>query len=150
MTPVHALASPFFEKVAASGNTKKFARMHVGYLLTVFPLVNCIIIFLAVAFGISQLEVVLAGLPPFIMRGIGASAGMLPAIGFAIITSMVWTKELGAYFFVGFILSKYLGLGTVPIAMIGVIIAYIGYINDNRLIALKNELVVTENEEDFF
>ncbi|QIK68840.1 PTS sugar transporter subunit IIC [Erysipelothrix sp. HDW6C] len=151
MTPVFALAAPVFDKYAEAGNTKAYNRAHILMLLVGMPLTGVITIFLGVAFGIDQLQILLSSLPPFIMSGIGAAAGMLPAVGFAIITSMIWSNQTGMYFFIGFVLAKYLGLGPVPIAIIGTVIALAGFFRDKQLADLKVEATtVSSDEEDFF
>lgn len=150
MTPIHALAAPYFEKVAASGNTRKYGIMHVGYVFTMMALPATIIMFFAVAFGIDKVQGLLAALPPFVMRGLGAAGGMLPAVGFGILTSMIWSKELGAFFVLGFILSKYMALPTLAIALIGGIIALLIFFRDKQLATLPASTLSNNEEEDFF
>lgn len=151
MMPVFAFAVPVFDKLSKEGNTSGYNRAHIGFLMLVMPLVNTVVMFLSIAFGIEKLQLLLAQLPPFIMAGITAASGMLPVIGFGILTSMIWSKETGMYLFVGFVLAKYLGLGPVPIAIIGTVIAVAGFFRDKQISDAKQLLSTTSNdEEDFF
>jgi PTS system mannose-specific IIC component/fructoselysine and glucoselysine-specific PTS system IIC component len=87
------------------------------------------------------------------MAGLGASAGMMLAVGFAILTSMIWSKEVGCFFFLGYVLVKYMNLGTLPIAIIGAVFAITLFFAEKRTIDLKNSLAVqhvSNSEEDFF
>jgi hypothetical protein len=48
--------------------------------------------------------------------------------------------KFGAFFFLGFVLAKSLGLSTLAIAIIGVVIAVAVFMQDKDLIDLKNSL----------
>ena len=70
---------------------------------------------------------------------------------------MIWSKETGIYLFVGYVLASYAGLGTLPIAILGLALAFTIFMNDKKSIELKKELSnasvsggLTNNEEDFF
>ena len=79
---------------------------------------------------------------------------MMLAVGFAILTSMIWNNEVGVFFFVGYVLVKYLGMATLPIAIIGIAVAITMFFAEKRSIDLKNSLQntksVANDEEDFF
>lgn len=155
--PIQALFAPYFDKLASEGKIKKFCIMHVIYNFTVRRIFITAVIFLAVAFGIDKFNVFLSTLPSFVTVGLNASGGMLTVVGFGILLTMVWSKEIGAFFFLGFILVKYLNLSTLPIAIIGTIVAVSIFFRDLELHKLKvknNESTeIYENiseEEDFF
>ena len=61
-----------------------------------------IILFLAVAFGVEGLQSVIGNLPAWVMSGLSAASGMMTGVGFAILTSMIWDKEIGGFFFVAY------------------------------------------------
>ena len=90
--------------------------MFFGVVMDRLP--QTIILFVSVSFGAEGLARVMELLPAWIMRGFGAASGMMTAVGFAILTSMIWSKEIGGYFFLGFVLAKYLNLEMLPIAII--------------------------------
>ena len=99
----------------------------------------------------------MASLPAWVMRGLSAASGMMTGIGFAILTTMIWSKEIGGFFFVGFVLAKYLGLGTLPIAIIMAVVAIMYFFNDKKILDAKNaagkataDNTPANSEEDFF
>ena len=51
------------------------------------------------------------------------AGGMLPAIGFAMIMSVMLTKEFIPFALLGYICAGYLGIPTVGIAMVGLVFA---------------------------
>ena len=59
---------------------------------------------------------------PNLMAGLAATGGLLPAVGFAILMRMLWSKQLSPYYFLGFVLAAYLKLPSVAVAAIGIII----------------------------
>lgn len=153
-TPLWASLAAYWEKLAAECNPKKFMIQTMAVnLLT--PLINAVILFFAVAYGVDGLQSFLTSLPAWVMTGLGASTSMMLAVGFAILTSMIWNKEVGCFFFFGYVLVAYLGMGTLPIAIIGGVIAITMFFSEKRVIDLKNSLAsnptaVNNDEEDFF
>ena len=153
-TPLWASLAAYCEKLAAECNPKKFMIQTMAVNM-ITPLIKTVILFFAVAYGVEGLQSFLVSLPAWVMTGLGASTSMMLAVGFAILTSMIWNKEVGCFFFFGYVLVAYLGMGTLPIAIIGGVIAITMFFSEKRVIDLKNSLAanpntVSNDEEDFF
>lgn len=156
-TPVWASLAGYWEKLAAECNPKKFLRNNflIGLLQ---PLVGTIVLFLSVAYGVEGLESFLAIMPEWVMTGLVAATSMMLAVGFAILTSMIWSKEVGVFFFLGYVLVAYMHVDTLGIAIIGVVIAVTIFLQSRDLNETKNYLQqeignynnTKNNEEDFF
>ena len=56
--------------------------------------------------GGPAVQAVLDQIPAFIMKGLSAASGMLPALGFAMLVKMVISKELALYFFIGVLIAS--------------------------------------------
>ena len=156
-TPVFASLAPYWEKLATESSDKKFMTISLLFHIFVTQLVSFVVVFVAIAYGVEGLATLLDKLPAWVSSGLAASSRMLLGIGFAITTSMIWSKETGIYFFVGYVLASYAGLGTLPIAILGLALAFTIFMNDKKSIELKKELSdasvsggLTNNEEDFF
>ena len=153
LTPIWASLAAWWEKLATECNPRKFELMNfLVFLLQ--PLIGTVILFFAVAYGVEGLNAFLGSMPAWVLTGLGAASGMMLAVGFAILTSMIWSNEVGVFFFVGYVLVKYLGMGSLPIAILGVAIAVTMFFGEKRTIDLKNSLketkTVSNDEEDFF
>ncbi len=152
-TPVWGALSPYWEKLAGSGNIKNY-EIQVMLVNLLTPIVSAVVLFFAVAYGVESLQAFLAVLPAWVMTGLGAASGMMLAVGFAILTSMIWSKEIGYFFFLGYVMVVYLGMGTLPIAIVGIVIAITMFMNEKRIVDLKNQITsssqVISDEEDFF
>ena len=81
------------------------------------------ILYNAVAAGVTGLEAFIAACPAWVMTGFGAAGGMMTAVGFGILLSMIWDTKICVFYFVGFICAKSLGLSSLGIAVIGAAIA---------------------------
>ncbi len=155
-TPIFASLAPFWEKLALEMKPKKFIGILLPFQLFISRIVPTIVLFIAVAYGIDGLQTLLGQLPGWLRAGLGASSSMMTAIGFAITTAMIWSNETGVYFFVGYVLAAYLGLGNLPIAIFAAAIAFVTFFRDKQTNDLKTELTgkvaggVANDEEDFF
>lgn len=153
LTPLWAGLAAYWEKLAMECNPKKFFVTNILVSL-ISPLINCVILFFAISVGVEGLNALLASLPVWVMTGLGAASGMMLAVGFAILTSMIWSGEVAVFFFVGYVLVKFAGLGTVPIAIIGAAIAITMFFSEKKLADLKASLATSgtaaNDEEDFF
>ena len=68
---------------------------------------------------------------------------------------MIWNKEIGCFFFLGYVLSKYMSLPTVAIAIIAAVIAITYFCNEKKIndvlkIAEKSGASSSVGEEDLF
>lgn len=130
--PVWAATAPHFEKLAAEGKINRIILD--SYLVsTGQALSRAIPMFLAVAFGVEGLTNLLNSLPAWVMTGISATGGLMRGVGFAILVSLIWSNNLGIFFFVGYVLAKFLGLGTLPIAILGGAIALTMFFRDKEM-----------------
>jgi len=154
--PVQAALAPYWERLAGSGNERSFRIQVILAGLFFDRLPQAVVLFAAVAFGVQGLEAVMAGMPAFIMSGLSAASSMMTGIGFAILISMIWNKEIGWFFFIGYVLQKYLAMPTVAIAIIAAVAAYMYFCNEKKLVDLRNEMKEAASsgqsvgEEDLF
>ena len=147
--------APYWEKLALSGKPGRFLTQNLIFSGLIYPLPNVIIIFLGIAFGVTGLNSALAALPPFVMTGLTAASSMMVAVGFAILISMIWSKDVASFFFVGYVMAKILKMDSLSIAIIGGPIAITMFFYEKQLIDVKNSMVASEqkpsdDEEDFF
>ncbi len=106
-TILYTAMVPLFDKCIEDRDFKKYSFLHY---LTVFvhPLFYAIVTFLAVAFGTGGIEAFINAMPDWVMNGFSIAAGILPAIGFAMLLKMLWDKSIVCFFFLGFFGVKYI------------------------------------------
>lgn len=158
MSAIGTPMSAYWEKCATT-NIKRF-NWQVCLFQLACTAITGIVMFVAVAYGVEGLNAFLNALPGWVMRGLSASSSMMVAVGFAILTSMIWDREVAAFFFVGYVLAAYLNLGTLPIAILGFAAAAALFYSNKRVIDMKQELKnegvksdtanTSNDEEDFF
>ncbi|MBA1394498.1 PTS mannose transporter subunit IIC, partial [Lactobacillus sp. XV13L] len=146
---------------------KGLTRLHFGmWFLNYF--IFSLATFFAVLAGARPVQHLVAQIPANLMAGLAATGGLLPAVGFAILMRMLWSKQLSPYYFLGFILAAYLNLPSVAVAGIGIIIVALQWIQDKKIMDLENkqanmattsstqaidngsEAAEAQEEEDFF
>ena len=157
--------APLVDKVAADNNPKGLTRLHFGmWFVNYFTF--SLATFFAVLAGARPVQHLVNQIPPNLMAGLAATGGLLPAVGFAILMRMLWSKQLSPYYFLGFVLAAYLKLPSVAVAAIGIIIVVLQWIRDKQIMDIENKqkaapaanavthLETTdqmdEEEEDFF
>ncbi|KRN28803.1 hypothetical protein IV38_GL001008 [Lactobacillus selangorensis] len=158
--------APLVDKVAATNNQKGLVRLHFGMWFLNYFLFS-LVTFFSVLAGAKPVQQLVNEIPKNLMAGLSATGGLLPAVGFAILMRMLWSKQLSPYYFLGFILAAYMKLPSVAVAAVGIIIVVIQWMRDKQLMALENnqkELAAGEvknhidnqnneseqEEEDFF
>lgn len=145
-----------FDKAAEAGNEKRIVFLHYGVWLFKY-LVFAIVIFIAVLAGATPVSNFVNSLPEFITNGLGVVAGLLPAVGFAMLLKMVWSNKLAVYYVLGFLCVAYLKLPLIAVATLGVIVAVVQVGIDQEVLKIKQSGVpstvegdVTEVEEEDF
>ncbi|MFM1524175.1 MULTISPECIES: PTS mannose/fructose/sorbose/N-acetylgalactosamine transporter subunit IIC [Helcococcus] len=143
------------DKGAKEANITKIRWTHrfIGFL-TIFR--RFILVFLAYRLGVDSMKVVLESVPQFVITGLGAAAGLLPALGFAMLMKMVIKKELIPFFFIGFVFSAFLNMSTLGIAILGVcyVLVTFGFLKNNPKQSVvsstkSNEILQEEEDDDF-
>ena len=145
LVALRSLWSPMIDKMVAKGDYKGLQRMMpvVSATMYVFKALIC---GGAVALGSVAVQQFIDVLPAVFLDGMGVAAGMLAAVGFALLLKMMWTKKLAVYFFVGFILSSYLGLPLMAIAILGILYVIVLYVESSH----KPTQSSAEEEEELF
>lgn len=150
-----AAFGPVWDKAAEEGNDKKIIWLHFGVWLLKYMLFS-IVIFIAIFAGASPVTNFVNNLPDFITDGLGVVAGLLPAVGFAMLLKMVWSGKLALFYLLGFLAVAYLELPVIAVAALGVIVAFAQAMIDKDILDIKNQTSssTTENnkfneEEDF-
>lgn len=159
--------APLVDKVAETNNQKGLIRLHFGmWFLNYF--VFSLVTFFSVLAGAKPVQQLVNEIPKNLMAGLSATGGLLPAVGFAILMRMLWSKQLSPYYFLGFILAAYMKLPSVAVAAVGIIIVVIQWTRDKQFMSIEttqkklavsgvqNQADVTptnesaQEEEDFF
>lgn len=145
----------FFFGMTKRGEVKKYELFLFAYHFFISPLLNVLIIFIAIGFGATQLEVLLASLPAFILKGFSAAGGILTAVGLALLSVSIWSSETGFYVLLGFIMAKYMGLSTLIIAVMAGILCVSKYFTEMKIkkyqtITLATTTSTVQEEDDFY
>ena len=123
----HALEHQDFRRFRLTSNLTVILFAVVGFLLG----------FLG-AFSMDTLSSLVALVPQWLLNGLSVAGGMLPAIGFAMIMSVMLKKELIPFAILGYVLAAYLQLPVIGIALVGAVFA-IKHYNDSE----KKQVVTT-------
>ena len=110
--------------------------------ITVRSLLYSIVAFVTVYFGEHAAEWIDQNTPKVLLEGLGIGAKMVPAIGFAMLLKIMWSKEVAGVFFVGFVMTTYLKLPIMAVAILGASAAALYYFfsgNSNNNNSQKNE-----------
>lgn len=113
------------DKLAEEGDADKivfyarFGPMFFWFIFAALP-----VMFL-VYFGTDAMEAVLNAIPQWIINGMSVAGGLLPALGFAMTIRTIGRRNFLPFFFLGFFLVAYFGLGSIGCAIFGSIAAII-------------------------
>ncbi|WP_232903731.1 PTS sugar transporter subunit IIC [Buttiauxella sp. W03-F01] len=110
--------------------------------------------FLGIWLGTEFIEKLVESVPPVIMKSLNVAAGMLPAIGFAMLMKMLWERNIALFFFVGFGMAVFLKLPIIGVAFfatcVAVWIALTEYNQKQRNAAPTKARSSGNIDEDFF
>lgn len=124
------------DKIARDGDlfSNKIARLHwLGG--SFIALTRIVPIFLVVIFGVPMIDAVLAVIPESVLGGLTVASKMISAVGFAMLLRMLLQKNSWVFLIIGYILSAYLNVPILGVALLGIAIAY-----------FYDRLVVTEEK----
>lgn len=142
---VRAGAPESAQKALAKHNFGQF-RLQANMTVLLFAIVGFLLGFLG-AFSMDTLSSLVGLIPTWLLKGLTVAGGMLPAIGFAMIMSVMLKKEVMPFALLGYILAAFLGLPVIGIALVGSVFAWKHY-NDseNQALVHVNAKEVTGDE----
>ena len=151
--------APFWERLAEECKPRKF--LVINLLVSFVSTVPAgVVIFFGVAFGVDGLQSGLNACPAWVMTGLATAGSMMTAVGFGILLSQIWSADIAVFFFVGFILTKSLGLSSLGVAVIAAGVALLYFFIEKDIVAVRtsasSESVTSvvqapaNTEEDFF
>ncbi|WP_302326587.1 PTS mannose/fructose/sorbose/N-acetylgalactosamine transporter subunit IIC [Enterocloster lavalensis] len=143
-----------YDRLLNEGNDKAALKQNI-VLTLMYPAIFTVIAFFAVMLGTNAIESLVNAIPEWVMTGLKTAGNVLPALGFAILLKTLWKADIAPFFFIGFVCAAYLGLGAIPVAIIGAGIAVYVCLTDYNHIKEMNVLKASgvaevSDKEDFF
>ncbi|WP_195988184.1 PTS sugar transporter subunit IIC [Clostridium sp. D53t1_180928_C8] len=130
-----------YEKFSFIANSTFIAFLVVGFIIGI-----------ASAISLPALQGFVNLLPKWLISGFSVAGGLIPAIGFAMIMSVMIKKELLPYVLLGYICVSYLGLPTMAVALVGAVFALIMYnlhSKQAQTVVMSANSINAMGEEDF-
>lgn len=149
-----AFMCPVLDRIAEQGNARTYSAAYILHIVVGYGL-GAVTIFVALLAGADATQAFINGLPPFIMNGMKAAGGMLPALGLGVLLSMIWDKKKMIYFLLGFVIVVYLEMPMIGLAVVGVFLMLNDLYRNQDMKKLQkacagSESVMSRNEEEEF
>lgn len=128
------------DKAAEEGNLDKIDRYHLLGAV-IYALGMALPVFLAVYFGAEYVQKLFGILPKVITDGLNISGGIMPALGFGMLLTLMLNKKIWVFFLLGFVANAYGKIPTIGLGMIGIVAAilYDMITNNNKDIPTSTE-----------
>ena len=136
------------QKQLEADNSKAASAIYVaGCWVGTFGL-YFLIGFLSVFFGSGAMEAAVAAIPISIINGLSSGGNLLPAVGFALLLTMIMTKDLAPWFFIGFILAAYLKLPVIAVTLLAVCAVLLVLASHGKGVGKASDAVVERADDD--
>ena len=121
-----AVLSSLTNKVVENCDTKMIWWTGIGGGIIYF-IVYFVVIALGFMAGSVAIQAVIDSIPGVVRYGLTNASKLLPAIGIGILLKFTFDWKYAGFFALGFLLPTYLGMGTMGVALTGLVCAYIYY-----------------------
>ena len=133
------------ETLASTGDFDKVNRWHLLGGIPRFFL-RAIPCFISVYVGNTVLQSFIEWLPAFVMDGLSVASGMIPAVGIAMLLTIMMKKDMWMYLVAGFVFAAYIGLPILGVSLVGIVFA--GIYDYNYVKRKKLEDSISKMEAD--
>lgn len=113
------------DKAAESGKFSSINKYFWGGAICFF-LTRAVPVFIATGIGSYVIEGIMAFLQndvPWVLSGFSTAGGMMPAVGLAMLLTMMMKKNMWIFLLIGFVLNAYMGIPTLGCAILAAAIA---------------------------
>ncbi len=144
-----------FEKLIDEKNIDGFRKLWLAQA-GVFLLSYFLIGFVGFLLGAEAINTFVEMIPAWVSASLSVAAGMLPALGMALLMTTLWDSKIAPYFFIGFALMAFFGADLISVAFVGGSIAVliaVNELNNNKKPVAETVYTTSEAEsieEDFF
>lgn len=111
-----------------------------------FFLSRAIPVFIAVFFGADAVKAVINALPPFVLTGLNVAAKLIPAVGLAMLLTMMLKKNMWIFLVLGFALATFMKIPTIGIAIFALVAAVLYDIMMNNAVNTASAVQTQTNE----
>ncbi|MDO4615478.1 MAG: PTS sugar transporter subunit IIC [Lachnospiraceae bacterium] len=154
MSVLDQWGSVMYEKACAEENEKMMNFWHVGWSLLISLVLYGVPTFLAVYVSGDIVQLIIDKIPTTLISGINAGAGMLAAVGLAMLLKAVNGKGLWPFLLIGYFVAAYVGVNMIGVAILAAAIVAVMFYSqkDNYLKKNTVEAVQTVSDEtpEFF
>lgn len=133
------LGAPILDRICERGDERGLYIYEFVMWIAVFG-VKAIVVYVGVLAGAEPITTALAQIPDVLSRGLSVASGLLGAVGMSMLMRMLWTKELAIYYFLGFVLVKYMNMPTMAIATLGIIIAVATGLREYQIVNIQKQI----------
>lgn len=135
----------FADRGADKGDYKQIEKSHLFAGISL-SLLKAVVVFTGFLIGNQTVSNLLGMIPEFLQHGLEVAAGIIPALGFAMLAELLLNKKVAHFFFLGFFLIGYFDISVTGIAIFGFILAII-LINLEKPRKIVTEGDVIEDED---
>lgn len=135
------------DKVAQTGNFFGLNKLHY-FGGTMFFLSRAIPVFLAVYFGSTFIDQILTAIPAGILSGFTVASRIIPAVGLAMLLTMMMKKDMWIFLLLGFVSIAYLKLPLIAVAIVAAALAGLYDIIQEGLLSKSQETPPTDGGYD--
>ena len=123
------------DKYAHEGNTKGIFICNVVYPQIVNFILYFLTTFLICLYGSQFVMAFFNAVPEVITHGLESVGMILPALGIAMLMKVIFKLKYLPYMIFGYILSAYMGLGMIPVSLLGIGLAILYRFNYDKTAA---------------
>ncbi len=110
------------DKAAEEERYNKLELAHYLGGLVIFARV-AIIVFPAIYFGVGAVENLISFIPASVLKGLEVAGGMLPAVGFGMLLTMLDVKKLKPFYFIGFAFATFGNFSLIGVTVVSCCVA---------------------------
>lgn len=138
-----AVFNPLTDRAVETADVKGMEKVY--YLsVIIYQLLIGVPTFFAIYFGVDVIETVVTNIPASITNGLNVAGGLLPAVGIAMLMNLMWNKKIAVFFFIGYLLSAYIHLPILGVALAGLLYCIVDYTQSRD----SGEIISTKMEEE--
>ncbi|EOL42703.1 hypothetical protein RV11_GL003027 [Enterococcus phoeniculicola] len=143
------------QTAAENNDNRGITLNHVVYPQITTFLLRAVPVFLAIFLGKGLVDWLLSNVPQVVTDIISVLGGVLPALGIAMLMSIVVKEKAHLiFFFAGFVLMAFAGLNMIALVFIAALVAYIVYLATGKAAVSEAATQTSENtvfeDDDLF
>lgn len=136
------------DKYAENADTSAFLRLNL-LMTAIVAITYGVVVFFSAYVAQDAMQMLVTSMPAWLTHGFEIAGGILPAVGFGMLLTVMLKTQYVPYLIIGFVMASFVNFpNLLPVALVGTALAIYEYYNSKQLQSIASNHIMKGRDEN--